>query len=40
VIGALCGVLILFACLHLVRVIGGWHGQLAKSLLVKSAQAS
>jgi len=38
VIGAVCGVVILFACLHLVRVIGGWHGQLAKSLLVKSAQ--
>jgi len=38
VIGALCGVVILFACLHLVRLVGGWHGQLAKHLLVKSAQ--
>jgi hypothetical protein len=39
VIGALCGVFILFACLHLVRLVGGWHGQLAKHLLVKSAQS-
>jgi len=38
VIGAFCGVVILFACLHLVRLVGGWHGQLAKHLLVKSAQ--
>jgi uncharacterized membrane protein len=37
-VGALCGVVILFACLHLVRLVGGWHGQLAKHLLVKSAQ--
>jgi len=33
------GVLILFACLHVVRLFGNWHGQLAKHLLVKSAQA-
>ena len=38
VIGALCGIVILFGCLHLVRLVGGWHGQLAKHLLVKSAQ--
>ena len=37
-VGALCGVVILFASLHLVRLVGGWHGQLAKHLLVKSAQ--
>ena len=39
VIGAACGVVILFACLHLVRLVGAWHGQLAKHLLVKSVQA-
>lgn len=38
VIGALCGVVLLFASLHLVRLVGSWHGQLAKHLLVKSAQ--
>ena len=32
------GVAILFACLHLVRLIANWHGQLAKHLLVKAAQ--
>ncbi|GAB2609953.1 sensor domain-containing protein [Novilysobacter erysipheiresistens] len=34
------GVLLLFATLHLVRGIGHLHGQLAKHLLVKSAQYS
>ncbi|MGH8084662.1 MAG: sensor domain-containing protein [Lysobacter sp.] len=34
------GVLLLFATLHLVRGIGRLHGQLAKHLLVKSAQYS
>jgi uncharacterized membrane protein len=37
-IAFLVGVLLLFACLHLVRLIGSWHGLLAKHLLVKSAQ--
>ena len=32
------GVALLFASLHLVRLIGTWHGLLAKHLLVKSAQ--
>jgi hypothetical protein len=32
------GVVLLFATLHLVRGIGRMHGQLAKHLLVKSAQ--
>ncbi len=32
------GVMLLFATLHLARWIGKWHGQLAKHLLVKSAQ--
>ena len=34
------GVLLLFATLHVARFIGTMHGQLAKHLLVKSAQAS
>lgn len=34
------GVVLLFATLHLTRFIGKWHGQLAKHLLVKSAQYS
>jgi len=34
----LCGVLLLFVTLHLARGIGYLHGQLAKNLLVKSAQ--
>ena len=33
------GVVVLFASLHAVRVVGSWHGQLAKHLLVKSVQA-
>jgi uncharacterized membrane protein len=33
-----CGVVLLFATLHLVRGIGRMHGLLAKHLLVKSAQ--
>ena len=39
-VAAVVGVVLLFACLHLVRFIGKWHGQLAKQLLVKSAQAA
>lgn len=35
---ALLGVLLLFALLHLVRGIGHVHGQIAKHLLVKTAQ--
>jgi uncharacterized membrane protein len=31
------GVVLLFASLHVVRVLGTWHGLLAKQLLVKSA---
>jgi uncharacterized membrane protein len=38
-IAAAIGIVILFACLHIVRMVGNWHGQLAKHLLVKSAQA-
>ncbi|MEO6264774.1 MAG: sensor domain-containing protein [Luteimonas sp.] len=34
------GILMLFATLHLARFVGKWHGQLAKHLLVKSAQYS
>jgi uncharacterized membrane protein len=34
------GVVLLFATLHLVRLVGHLHGQLAKHLLVKSAQYS
>ena len=34
------GVLLLFAVLHVVRAVGKLHGQLAKHLLVKSAQYS
>jgi hypothetical protein len=37
---ALVGVIVLFASLHVVRFVGKWHGQLAKHLLVKSAQYS
>ena len=36
----LAGVVLLFATLHLVRLVGHLHGQLAKQLLVKSAQYS
>jgi uncharacterized membrane protein len=36
-LAGIVGVLLLFASLHLVRLIGGWHGLLAKHLLVKSA---
>jgi hypothetical protein len=32
------GVVVLFATLHLVRAVGYLHGQLAKHMLVKSAQ--
>jgi uncharacterized membrane protein len=39
-IAAAIGVVLLFSCLHLVRFIGHWHGQLAKHLLVKSTQAA
>jgi len=31
------GILVVFACLHAVRLLGKWHGRLAKNLLVKSA---
>ncbi len=34
----IAGVMLLFATLHLVRFVGQLHGQLAKHLLVKSAQ--
>jgi hypothetical protein len=34
------GTLLLFAVLHVIRAIGKLHGQLAKHLLVKSAQYS
>jgi hypothetical protein len=34
------GVLLLFVTLHVARGIGRLHGQLAKHLLVKSAQYS
>jgi len=34
------GFLLLFVTLHVARFIGKWHGQLAKHLLVKSAQYS
>jgi len=37
---ALIGVVLLFATMHVARFIGEWHGQLAKHLLVKSAQHS
>jgi uncharacterized membrane protein len=33
---SLAGIVLLFATLHLVRLIGQWHGQLAKHLLVQS----
>jgi uncharacterized membrane protein len=36
----LAGFLLLFVTLHIARFIGKWHGQLAKHLLVKSAQYS
>jgi uncharacterized membrane protein len=36
----LAGFLLLFVTLHITRFIGKWHGQLAKHLLVKSAQYS
>ena len=32
------GVFLLFATLHVARFVGHWHGQLAKHLLVKTAQ--
>jgi hypothetical protein len=36
----LAGFMLLFVALHVARFIGKWHGQLAKHLLVKSAQYS
>jgi uncharacterized membrane protein len=39
-LAVLAGVALLFATLHLARLVGHLHGQLAKHLLVKSAQYS
>ena len=39
-LAVLGGVLLLFATLHVARAVGHLHGQLAKHLLVKSAQYS